>query len=95
MFLRDSNSMLNLEIEYIQSKIERAHRIKDNKHTKVLPIIAKFNDWHFTETIKTSTIKVKSPLYMSQMFSTALTVRRNKATLARKELQWVNISAPI
>ena len=79
--------MPNLELEYIQSKTERADCAKDSKHTKVPPIIAIFNDWHFTEMIKTSAIKAKSLLYVSQMFSPALTIRRNKAMLARKELR--------
>ena len=79
--------MSNLELEFIQSKIERAHRAKSSKHIKVPPITAKFNNWHFTEMIKTSAIKTKSLLYVSQMFSPTLTVRRNKAMLARKELR--------
>ena len=79
--------MPNLELEYILSKIERAHRAKGSKHTKVPPIIAKFNDWHFTEMIETSAIKAKSSLYVSQMFSPAFTIRRNKAMLARKKLR--------
>ena len=37
--------------------------------------------------IKTSAIKAKSSLYVSQMFSPALTIRRNKAMLVRKELR--------
>ena len=74
--------MSNLELEFIQSKIERAHRAKSSKH-----ITAKFNNWHFTEMIKTSAIKTKSLLYVSQMFSPTLTIRRNKAMLARKELR--------
>ena len=79
--------MPNLELEYIQSKIERGDCAKDSKHTKAPPIIAKFNNWHFTEMIKSSAIKAKSSLYLSQMFSPALNIRRNKAMLARKELR--------
>ena len=50
----------NLELYYIQWKIERAHLAKSSKHTKVPPIIAKFNDWHFFEMVKSSVIKEKS-----------------------------------
>ena len=46
--------MPNLELEYIQSKTERGHHTKDNKYINVPPIIAKFNDWQFTEMIKAS-----------------------------------------
>ena len=79
--------MPKLKLKYTQSKIERTYRAKRSKHTKVPPIIAKFNDWHFTEMVKTSVIKAKLSLYISQMFSPAFTIHRNKAMLARKELR--------
>ena len=70
--------------EEILSKIERAHRPKENQspvsqHNKVPPIIAKFTDWKFTEEIKTSFIKaVKNSrnnhiVYISRMYYPAVT----------------------
>ena len=36
--------MPNLELVYIQSKIERTHHTKDSKYTKIPFITAKFNN---------------------------------------------------
>ena len=79
--------MPNLELEHIQLNIERDHCTKQSKHAKVPSIIAKFNDWHFHEMIKTSAIKTKSSLNASQMFSHELTICRNKVIPATKELK--------
>ena len=84
--------------EEILSKIERAHRPKDNQspvsqHNKVPPIIAKFTDWTFTEEIKTSLIKAAKNsknnhiVYVSRMYSPAVTNRRNEAMKVRKQLR--------
>ena len=84
--------------EEILSKIERAHRPKENQspvsqHNKVPPIIAKFTDWTFTEEIKTSFIKVAKNsrhnhiVYVSQMSSPAVTNRWNEAMKVRKQLR--------
>ena len=79
--------MPQYQLEYITSKIERVHRSRETKFTKVPAIIAKFNDWSITETIKSSLIKGNSSVFVSQMFSPALTACRNAAMLARKNLK--------
>ena len=68
-------------------KTERTHRSKETEYTSTPAIIAKFNDWQLTETIKTSFIKAKSHIFVSQMYSPALTKRRNEAVKVRKELK--------
>ena len=80
----------NLEKSYIMKKIERAHRLKETEYTNTPDIIAKFNDWRLTKTIKTSFIKAKSYIFVSQMYSPALTKRRNDAMKVRKELKKSN-----
>ena len=79
--------MPQYQLEYITSKIERVHRSRETKFTKVPAIIAKFNDWSITETIKSSLIKGNSSIFVSQMFSPAFTARRNAAMLVRKNLK--------
>ena len=69
------------------NKIERAHRSKETEYANIPAIIAKFNYWQLTETIKTSFIKAKSHIFASQIYSPALTKRRNKAMEVRKELK--------
>ena len=49
--------MAGLEKDFIISKTERAHRAKGNKYETILPIIAKFSDWTFSEQVKSSFIK--------------------------------------
>ena len=71
------------------NKIERAHRSQETEYTNTSAIIAKFNDW-LIETIKTSFIKAKSHIFVSQMHSPALTKRRNEAMKIRKELKKSN-----
>ena len=61
------------------NKIERAHRSQETEYTNTPAIIARFNDWQLTETIKTSFIKAKSHIFVSQMYSPVLTKRRNEA----------------
>ena len=57
------------------------------EYTTTPAIIAKFNDWQFTETNKTSFIKAKSRIFVSQMYSPVLTKRKNEAMKLRKELK--------
>ena len=79
--------MPQYQLEYIISNIERAHRFRETKVTKVPAIIPKFNDWSITETIKSSLIRGNRSIFVSQVFSPALTARRNAAMLARKNLK--------
>ena len=65
--------MSTVEETVIRDKIERAHRSRENEYNKKPAIIAKFNDWRFTKSIKTSFIRAKSQIYVSQMYSPALT----------------------
>ena len=65
--------MSQCQLQYITSKIERAHRTRETEFTKVPAVITKFNDWSITETIKSSLIKGNSSTFVSQMFSSALT----------------------
>ena len=67
------NVMSTAEETVIRDKIERAHRSRENEYNKKPAIIAKFNDWQFTKSIKTSFIRAKSQIYVSQMYSLALT----------------------
>ena len=41
--------MPTVEETVIRDKIERAHRSRENEYNKNPAIIAKFNDWKFTE----------------------------------------------
>ena len=59
--------MPTVEETVIQDKIERAHRSQENKYNKNPAVIAKFNNWHFTESIKTSFIRAKLQIYVLQM----------------------------
>ena len=77
----------DLEESYIINKIERAHRSQETEYTNTPAITAKFNDWQLTETIKTSFIKAKSHIFVSQIYSPARTKRRNEAMKIRKELK--------
>ena len=51
------NVIPELEKDFITSKIERAHTPKGNKYRTILPIIAKFSEWAFSEQFKSSFIK--------------------------------------
>ena len=69
----------------ILDKIERAHRSQENEYDKNLVIIAKFNNWQFTESIKTNFIRAKSQIYVLQMYSPALRKRHNEVMKVRKD----------
>ena len=81
------NVMPELDREFITSKIERAHRTKRNNYGTILPVTAKFSDWTFSEQVKSSFIKAakdkkdETPIIVSQMYSAALTKRRNNAMI--------------
>ena len=77
--------MPTVEETVIRDKTERAHRSRENEYSKNPAIIAKFNDWQFTESIKTSLIRAKSQICVSQIYSPALTKRRNEAMKMRKD----------
>ena len=92
--------MPDIEVDTISSKIERAHRGKEsvgenNSKSEQLPIIAKFTDWTFSEQVKTAFIKASKssnsrPIFVSQMYTKALTSRRNNAMKRRMELKKEN-----
>ena len=81
------NVMPELDKEFIINKIERAHRAKRNNYGTILPVIAKFSDWTFSEQVKSSFIKAakdkkdETPIIVSQMYSAALTKGRNNAII--------------
>ena len=87
------NVMPEIDKDYIIRKIERAHRVKGNNYGTFLPVIAKFSDWTFSEQVKSSFIRAakdkkdETPIIVSQMYSAALTKRRNNAMIKRKELR--------
>ena len=51
------NVMAQLDKDFIISKIERAHRTKGNNYGTILPVIAKFSDWTFSEQVRSSFIR--------------------------------------
>ena len=55
--------MPTVEETVIWDKIERAHRSQENEYDKNPAIIAKFNNWQFNESIKSSFIRVKLQIY--------------------------------
>ena len=77
--------MENIDHQVIIKKIERVHRAKENKLGRTLPVVAKFTDWNFSKDVKTSFIKAvkdgndRTPIFVSQIYSSALTMRRNEA----------------
>ena len=91
--------MVDVADKMIISMMERAHRapqkgIKQYSRPGPLPIIPKFIDWNFSEKVKSNSIKAarntlqqypNQTNYVSQMYSSSVTARRNKATLKRKE----------
>ena len=88
------NVMPELDKDFVTSKIERAHRVKRNNYGSILPVIAKFSDWTFSEQVKFSFIKAAAKdkkdetlIIVSQMYSAALTTHRNNAMIKRKELR--------
>ena len=79
--------MANYSEEEIASKIERAHRSKENHHKATPAIIAKITVWLFSEEIKSQFIKARSAIIVTQMYTPALTSRKNNAIKKRKELR--------
>ena len=85
--------MKNIDQGIVIKKIERARRAKEYRPGRNLSIIGKFTDWNFSEEVKTSFIKAekdgnhRTPIFVSQMYSPALTTRRNQAMKKRKELR--------
>ena len=79
--------MPTVEETVIRDKIERAHRSRENEYNKNPAITAKFNDWKSTQSINTSFIRAKSEIYVSQVYSPALTKRPNEAMKVRKKLK--------
>ena len=75
-----------VEETVIRDKIERAHRSRENECNNQA-IIAKFNDWQFTESVNTSFIRAKSQKYVSQMYSAALPKMRNEVMKVREDLK--------
>ena len=76
------NVMPELDKDYIISKIERAHRAKGNNYGTILPVIAKFSDWTFSEQVKSSFIKAakdkdETPMIVSKMYLAALAKQCN------------------
>ena len=51
------NVMAQLDKDFIISKIERAHRAKGNNYGTILPVIAKFSNWTFSEQVRSSFIR--------------------------------------
>ena len=82
--------MPTVEETVILDKIERAHRSQENEYDKNLAIIAKFNNWQFTESIKTN-FRAKSQIYVLQMYSPALRKRHNEVMKVRKD-EWTKHS---
>ena len=77
--------MPTVEETVIWYKIERAHRSQENEYDKNPAIIAKFNNWQFNESIKSSFIRAKLQIYELQMYSPALRKRCNEAMKVRKD----------
>ena len=99
LLVREINKVMSdVDTEYISSKIERAHRGRENNENsdsnRILPIFAKFTDWSFSEKTKTSFIKAaknsNSKVYVAQMYTSSLTKRRNKAMQKRIDLKKEN-----
>ena len=66
--------------------------MKRNNYGTILPVIAKFSDWTFSEQVKSSLIKAakdkktETPIIVSQMYSADLTKQCN-AMIKQKELR--------
>ena len=79
--------MANYSEEEIASKIECGYRSKENHHKATPAIIAKITECSFSEEIKSQFIKARSAIIVTQMYTPALTSRRNNAMKKRKELR--------
>ena len=82
--------MSTVEETVIPDKIERANRSQENKYNKNPAIIVKFNDCQFTKSIKTSCIREKFQIHVSQMYSPALAKRHNEVMEVRKNRRRMN-----
>ena len=61
--------MPTVEETVIQDKIDWAHRSWENEYNKNPAIIAKFNNWNFTESIKTCFIRAKLQIYVTNVLT--------------------------
>ena len=67
--------------------------MKSNNYGTILPLIAKFSDWTFSEKVTSSFIRAakdkkdETLIIVSQMYSALLTKQRNNAMIKRKELR--------
>ena len=83
--------------EEIATNIERAHRVQNNSETRNRSnntppyLVAKIANWEFSERIKSAFIvenqNGNSRVFVSQMYSKSLTLRRNQALKHRYELK--------
>ena len=66
-------------------------KVKKNKRNHETPIIAKCTDWDFSKRIKSEFIgsakNGNSQIFVTQIFSAALTSRLNAAVMVRRELK--------
>ena len=85
--------MPELDKDFIISKIERAHRAKGSNYGTILPVIAKFSYWTYSEQVKCSFIRAaknkkdETRIIVSQMYLAAVTKRRNNEIIKRQELR--------
>ena len=88
---REINKVMpEMQLHQILSKIERAHHSTTESHSKYQSIIVKLSDWGFSEDIKSVFIKSQkneNRIYVSQMYSPAITTCRNDAMKKRCELK--------
>ena len=81
------NVMAELDKDFIIRKSERPHRVKSNNYGTILPVIAKFSDWIFSEKVTSSFIRAakdkkdETLIIVSQMYSAPLTKQRNNAMI--------------
>ena len=67
--------------------------MKSNNYGTILPVIAKFSDWTFSEKVTSSFIRAakdkkdETLIIVSQMYSAPLTKQRNNVMIKRKELR--------
>ena len=82
--------MPEIKLHQILSKKERAHRSTTESPSKHRSIIVKFSCWSFSEDIKSTFTKVpenEKRIYVSEMYSLAITSHRNDAMKKRRELK--------
>ena len=94
----DKKVLTEASKEEITTNIERVHRVQNNsetggKRSKNTPpyLVAKIANWEFSERIKSAFIvenqNGNSRVFVSQMYSKSLTIRRNEALKYRYELK--------